>query len=193
MSTTERKILDWVASGETGESSRALACFLAGAFSRNRRHPLDPADFNRCLKMLKAVPELRPRLAEAKALSPEWSALIDRWEEIEKAFVDDVGWDWSRGQRASKTYALMKEILAAPAPPMRRSETMTKKRRRRIRRYQACPVCPCWCLRVEENGRVCRHTPGIGWVDRFTPRDICPGSGRKILDAITTRSPGGAK
>lgn len=105
------KVLEWMAYGEPGRSSETMAFRLLGMKPRQREsHPLDPADFNRCLKLLKAVPELRDKLPEMKAVSPAWSAIVDRWSELEESFIDEVGWDWSNGQSAPKTYALMKEI-----------------------------------------------------------------------------------
>ena len=68
--------------------------------------------------------------------------------------------------------------------------------RRRVRRYSACPHCSCWSIRVEENGRVCRHTVGFGYVERFPPGHpfkagpVCPGSGVKVAEPITTNGGG---
>jgi hypothetical protein len=55
--------------------------------------------------------------------------------------------------------------------------------RRRVRRYTACPECTMWSIRVEENGRICRHSRGFGYVERFPPGSrmratpVCKGSG----------------
>lgn len=111
METLKEKILDWMVTGETGISSKTIACHLAGLprpqFSC---HPLDPADFNRCLLLLKAVPELRPLLPRMSELSEVWASLVERWDEVEHSFVNEVGWNWSNGHRAQRTYDLMKRI-----------------------------------------------------------------------------------
>jgi len=113
MSELQAKVLVWFGCGELGISSKAMACAVVGiptASHKDRNHPYDPADFNRCLKFLNAVPEARQHFDKVAALSKTWAALISRWDEVEKCFIDEVGLDWCNGKKASKTYKLMKEI-----------------------------------------------------------------------------------
>lgn len=62
--------------------------------------------------------------------------------------------------------------------------------KRRVRRYESCPDCDRWSIRVEENGRICRHSVGFGYVERFppghpfTPTPVCIGSGKKVLPGL---------
>ena len=58
------KILRWMATGETGISSKKMAFTAVGEeYEKNYpSHPHDPADFNRCLMLLDAVPEIRDHL-----------------------------------------------------------------------------------------------------------------------------------
>lgn len=106
-----RNVLKWMLKGDgVGMSAQAMAgaavCMRGG-----RSHPYDPSDFNRCLKLIKKVPEVKLCFASVATLSPQWKALIDRWDEVEKCFIDEVGFDWSKGNKAPKTYALMKSII----------------------------------------------------------------------------------
>lgn len=107
--------LSWLLNGETGLSSKALASRLMQAHINDMVdrscHPRDPADFNRCLMMLDAIPGLRDRLADAKDLSPQWAALIDRWQEIESLFHSEAGPNWSKSNHAPRTFRLMLDIL----------------------------------------------------------------------------------
>ena len=108
-------ILDWYANGETGISSKAMASALVDIIPTNQwakfgNHPSDPSDFNRCLKLLNAVPEARNHMDKVAKLSDVWARLVDRWDELEKCFLDEVGYDWCKAKEAPKTYALMKEI-----------------------------------------------------------------------------------
>lgn len=114
MNKLQLDVLGWLANGRTGLSSETLAFWAAfGVRKDGVNHPLDPADFNRCLKLIAAAPELRNELHKMSALSPEWSRLVARWAEVEASLLDEVGLDWSKGRRlpATKTYALMKSIL----------------------------------------------------------------------------------
>lgn len=68
-----------------------------------------------------------------------------------------------------------------------------KPRRRHKKRYTACSKCSCWSLRVEENGKVCRHTIGFGYVENYPPTHpfrngpICKGSHEKVLPDIRVK------
>lgn len=106
-------VINWLANGETGISSETLAFKLAfNVRKRGGSHPHDPADFNRCLQLLDAAPALKPLIGRMAKVSPYWAKLVARWDEIEAAFVAEVGKNWSKEKQAEKTYALMKEVLA---------------------------------------------------------------------------------
>tara|TARA_R110000851_G_scaffold100026_4_gene215447 strand:+ start:130 stop:474 length:345 start_codon:yes stop_codon:yes gene_type:complete len=110
----EKKILVWIASGETGVSSKAMAFAAVGIENKGsfgNHAPSDPADFNRCLKLVKEIPEIENHFDTIADLSDDWELLIDRWEEVEKCFLDEVGFDWCNARKAPKTYALMKEVM----------------------------------------------------------------------------------
>jgi len=107
------KILNWFATGQVGISSKSMACAVIGLPQDpiwGAGHPLDPDDLNRCLLLLEQIPEIRNCFSEIAKLSDTWSALIARWDEVEKCFIDEVGLNWCHGHKASKTYNLMKEM-----------------------------------------------------------------------------------
>lgn len=111
------KILKWFMDGETGVSSEAMARAFASESQDPKRneyhsHPSDPADFNRCLKLLHAVPEAKKHMDKVSGLSDIWEKLVDNWEKLEQCFLAEVGLDWSKGRelRATKTYAFMKDL-----------------------------------------------------------------------------------
>jgi len=72
---------------------------------------VDPDDLNRCLLLLEAVPDIRENMDKIAALSVTWEKLISEWDNIEKCFLEEVGLDWSKGKKATKTYNLMKNII----------------------------------------------------------------------------------
>lgn len=104
-----KKILAWFATGSVGESSKAMACAVAG-LPNNRSHPYDPADFNRCLLLLDAVPEIKKHMDKVAAISETWGKLVARWGEVEQCFLGEAGRNWSCRKAAPQTYQLMKDV-----------------------------------------------------------------------------------
>jgi hypothetical protein len=103
------KILDWLLTGSVGASAKAMACAALGK-ENDRSHPQDPDDLNRCLLLLERVPEIRKHMDKLADMSETWAKLVARWPEVEKTFLDEVGFNWSKRSRAPKTYALMKKL-----------------------------------------------------------------------------------
>jgi hypothetical protein len=44
-------------------------------------------------------------------LSAEWAALVERWADIERSHLEEVGVGWTKAQSAPRTYELMRGIL----------------------------------------------------------------------------------
>lgn len=110
------EILKWFAVGETGSSSKVMAFQLLG-LPHDKNYPCDPADFNRCLKFLEAVPVAKVHMDKISRISEYWERLVKNWTEIEQCFLDEVGLNWCKGQhlKAEKTYRLMEEVLSGQA------------------------------------------------------------------------------
>lgn len=103
----------WIVKGETGSSSKAIWAHMVGVSVDGYAHsPSDPADLNRCLLLLEAVPEWKERMHEMAAHGGEWVGLSARWDELTHNFISEVGLNWCKGDRAPTTYALMKEVTA---------------------------------------------------------------------------------
>lgn len=112
MTDTQMEVIKWLANGRTGISSKTMAFWLAFVIKpEDCGHPHDPADLDRCLRLLAAAPGLRADLPSMRGISPHWSALIDRWAELEASHINEVGLGWTKGREATKTYALMRSIL----------------------------------------------------------------------------------
>lgn len=105
-----QKMLRWFTTGEVGTSSRTMVAAVLG-LPNDESHPCDPADFNRCLLLIEAVPEIRRRhLEKVAAISEAWGRLVARWNEVEQSFLNEAGRNWSCGKAAPQTYKLMKDI-----------------------------------------------------------------------------------
>ena len=108
--STERRALLWLAGGDSGASSKAICHHMLGMKS-DGSFPWDPSDLGRCLRLLELFPEWKPRIREMARYSPQWAALVARWDELAEMMADEVGIDWSKGKRAPRTYDAMKDAI----------------------------------------------------------------------------------
>lgn len=108
-------LLTWYATGEKGISSEAMAAVAAGQKPKREfsNYPHDPADLNRCIKLVDTAPEVKEVFADIAALSPQWEAIIANWDDLRKSFIDEVGYDWEKAKKAPLTYNKMQFLLNA--------------------------------------------------------------------------------
>lgn len=101
----------WFNHGEKGRSSECIYQKLRNnfvAFSGNR-HPLDPDDFKRCYKLLKAVPEWKERLREMDSVSPVWKNLVENWNKLTEMYEQNVAENW-KNYKTIGMYEFMKSL-----------------------------------------------------------------------------------
>lgn len=107
-------IINWYVSGERGISSETMAATALGKKPDWSGYPLDPADLNRCIKLVDSAPEVKEAFHAIASLSPEWAAIIENWDELRQMFIDEVGYNWkNRKTRAKRTYDRMQELFKA--------------------------------------------------------------------------------
>lgn len=105
-----RRYADWASGHDTGSSSKAIALHMVGG-TCNGAYPLDPSDLGRCLRLLDKFPEWRSRLTEMARYDKIWAAYSERWDDLQKLFIQEVGsLTPAYGSSAPETYALMKSI-----------------------------------------------------------------------------------
>jgi hypothetical protein len=81
----------WYEYGERGSSSESIYRVMMELGSGlGAAHPLDPSDFHRCYKLLQCVPEWRGRMTEMKAVSKQWSTLIDNWDKLTELLQEQL-------------------------------------------------------------------------------------------------------
>jgi hypothetical protein len=105
-SAAVRKIANWLLSNDTGLSSETMAAIALGATARHGFNaPHDPADFGRCYRLVKAVPEVRlafPRIA--KKVKP-FSGIIREWDALCALYERDLPTG-----RSDELYRRIKEL-----------------------------------------------------------------------------------
>jgi hypothetical protein len=106
-------LVNWLLTGNRGASSNAMYYTMFDIPEQDEKmdHPWDPADFRRCLEFLDAAGlENRYRLEKLSSLSPEWTALIARWDELTRCFTEERETNLE-SKTAPKTYVLMQAIF----------------------------------------------------------------------------------
>lgn len=100
----EQKLQAWIHGKDKGLSSEATVAQLTGVKLQGvTQYPSDAADFGRCERLLRRVPELRGLLSLVGYVSPQWEALVNRWYDLAGAY------DRKPGTVHLET--LMKEVL----------------------------------------------------------------------------------
>jgi hypothetical protein len=72
----------WITGHDTGASSKAIWAVMMGRELPRYAYPSDDDDLGRCLRLLDAIPEWKPRLREMERVSPYWAALVQHWDEL---------------------------------------------------------------------------------------------------------------
>lgn len=118
----EQRLLKWFITGNVGESSRTMA-FIASdielsndeindSFSFGLAHPHDSGDFERCLKLIEAVPEVKDSFDVIAKISPSWAALIENWDDIETTFNNEYDKSGKRNLDVPSTSAQIHDIVS---------------------------------------------------------------------------------
>src|SRR3972149_8048417 len=103
--TIPQPVLDWLHGIDTGISSKAIVSIMENVPVElvNGRwgygDPLDPADLGRCIRLLEIMPDYRARLPEMSAVSPQWAALVNHWDELAALYHEE--WPAGRAPRCS--------------------------------------------------------------------------------------------
>lgn len=78
--TPDMGISAWFECDDVGASSKYMACVLDHRPIPAYAHPHDADDFERCVKLLAAAPELRNSFRALARKSPEWRAIVENWD-----------------------------------------------------------------------------------------------------------------
>ena len=105
-------LIKWITGDDTGISSKAIFAIMQGVEPDRKwgsNYPSDPADFGRCYRLLKLIPEWK--LDVSKFDCPVWKEYIRVWGQFEKLWEEE-----SPGGRCPKLYKLMQDIQDDFAP-----------------------------------------------------------------------------
>lgn len=86
----KKEHLDWLSSRDTGISSKTMLSAITGIPVGCCDIPYDIADVGRCVKMLRALPDLRSQLSKVIEVHNHWMPFIDCWKELERRYDECV-------------------------------------------------------------------------------------------------------
>jgi len=109
----------WLATGERGLSSETIVAHVTGVpVVRWPSEPLDPADFWRCERLIRAVPLVRLALSSMRPVSPVWARLVDAWDELVELGESEAPGMFDTAEpfgRAPLMYARMRDLRGVSA------------------------------------------------------------------------------
>lgn len=112
----DKRIAEWLASGDTGTSSKAIMLWLSSRTADKQwgpDTPRDAGDLARCLRLLERIPEWKERMPEMAEAGGLWPTFIKHWDKIVAKFMEEAGGVIPRQYGVwpdfKQTYALMRE------------------------------------------------------------------------------------
>lgn len=118
--------MNWLASHDTGVSSKTMFSAITGVPTDACDIPYDIADVGRCVRMLRALPDLRPQIEKVMIKHKEWMPFIDCWKELERRYDECVAFEALPEEEKNKmkkkkyfhspndsTWHLMSELVTA--------------------------------------------------------------------------------
>ena len=104
----------WITNGEVGTSSKTIWAVMMDCVDKHGPNawyeygvPHDPADFSRCWKLLKLIPEWRVRLPEVAEVFPVWIGFVREWDQLTKMYEDALMSDTGK---APEMYEFMEKL-----------------------------------------------------------------------------------
>lgn len=107
-SVIKDEVLNWLATGDTGLSSKTIAFATCGIKYPDSYYPRDPSDFKRCLEMLEACPSIKDLLC-VKSLHKNWVRFVDSWDLMVEMYNEDVA---KTPGRCPRLYKFMRKLDA---------------------------------------------------------------------------------
>jgi hypothetical protein len=99
------RALWWAENGDVGISSLAIYNFCMGLPDRQDvDYPHDPADFQRCYRLLELIPEWREQFQKITFRHPWMAPFVEKWPAFEKVYLEEM-----TGKRAPRLYEMMRK------------------------------------------------------------------------------------
>lgn len=107
----EERIQWWLEHGEVGASSKTMISVLYKPLAKEKiSHPLDPADFRRCHKLINIVPEVKIVFPEISHLSSTWGNFINNWNKLTNMYLQNESEGWKNADKIGM-YEFMQTLI----------------------------------------------------------------------------------
>jgi hypothetical protein len=90
--TTMHRVAVWLNGRRVGNPAMALALWLSLRIKHgDAAAPRTPAEFQECVDLLAAVPQLRSHMKRMARLSGAWKVMVEEWAVIEAKLLEEAG------------------------------------------------------------------------------------------------------
>lgn len=106
-------LAQWWKGRDRGLSSEAIALWFTYG-DGTTAHPIDPSDFGRCERLMRAVPEVREWFPAMANVSPQWARLVEQWDDIVATAEEEVPGVFDGGRvygSAPRAYAMIRAAV----------------------------------------------------------------------------------
>jgi hypothetical protein len=90
--STQHRVAIWLNGRRVGNPALTLALWLSfGIKHGDAAAPRNPAEFQECVDLLAAVPQLRSHMKRMVKLSGAWKLMVEEWVAIEAKLLEEAG------------------------------------------------------------------------------------------------------
>ncbi len=98
------KAIEWLLGNDTGVSSKAMCGALFGMTPAWACEPCDSADFGRCIRFIRFMPDgAKDMIFKNLSSRPQWQEIIKRWDELANLY------DTAKGRGIYKILSSIRE------------------------------------------------------------------------------------
>jgi hypothetical protein len=85
-----KNALHWIVSDDVGCSSKTIWAVMMNVDYEDNMTPSDGADFGRCYRLIKLMPEWEARLPEVGKRYSDWIPFIESWDLIKSKYESQL-------------------------------------------------------------------------------------------------------
>lgn len=109
MENKQMTLLEWIAKGRVGISSKTMWGAIMGVEVDRHDKPYDPDDFSRCWKLVTRCNVTKEQLQIIVDKYPYWKPYIDNWQKLTEMYERNRAEKWVNSKEVGM-YEFMQEL-----------------------------------------------------------------------------------